>query len=662
MRLGWIILIAIGAAVSSAAQPVKELENFIGREMREKALPAVSIALVDGDRVVWSKGFGYAQPEEKIAATAGSVYRIGSVSKLFTDLAVMRLVERGEIDIDAPVQRYLPEFQPKNPFGKPITLRHLMSHRAGLVREPPTGHYFDASTPSLAETVRSLNDTELVYEPGTRTKYSNAGIAVVGYAVERLARQPFAAYLKKTLLEPLGLHDSAFEPEPSWRERLAKAEMWAAHRSPFPAPTFELGMAPAGSMYSTVSDLGRFLIALFQPGAIVRPATLEQMWTPQFVPPEQRTGFGLGFSIGTLDGRRRIGHGGAIYGFATELAGLPEERIGVAVVATKDGANDSTGRIADTALRLMLASRKPEPAPERWSKFIGEYGWDFNILYVYEKAGKLTTLIEWFFEYPLEELGPGEFRYGASGLYDREKVTFTEKGVRVGGVFFPRRPAPAQPGTTFRVEPLRPISELRVEAQQARQPLEQGEFRDPDLVELTALDPSLKLDIRYASTNNFLGTAFYTQPRAFLQRPAAEALMRANEWLKSRGYGLLIHDGYRPWSVTKMFWEATPAPQRVFVADPAQGSRHNRGCAVDLTLYDLETGAVIEMPGSYDEMSERSHPDYPGGTSLQRWHRELLRKAMQDQGFTVYENEWWHFDFRDWPKYPILNLPFEKLG
>ena len=140
------------------------------------------------------------------------------------------------------------------------------------------------------------------------------------------------------------------------------------------------------------------------------------------------------------------------------------------------------------------------------------------------------------------------------------------------------------------------------------------------------------------------------------------ALIRALHALEPLGYGLLIHDGYRPWSVTKIFWEATPAEGRIFVADPAQGSRHNRGCAVDLTLYDLKTGAPIEMPGTYDEMSTRSFPNYPGGTSLQRWHRGILRHAMESEGFTVFETEWWHFDYKDWQEYLILNIPFEQVG
>jgi serine beta-lactamase-like protein LACTB len=110
-----------------------------------------------------------------------------------------------------------------------------------------------------------------------------------------------------------------------------------------------------------------------------------------------------------------------------------------------------------------------------------------------------------------------------------------------------------------------------------------------------------------------------------------------------------------------MFWDATPQTQRGFVADPAKGSRHNRGCAADVTLYELSTGKAVEMVSGFDEFSDRAYPNYPGGTSLQRWHRQILRDAMEAEGFTVYENEWWHFDYKDWRKYPILNSQFENI-
>ena len=193
-------------------------------------------------------------------------------------------------------------------------------------------------------------------------------------------------------------------------------------------------------------------------------------------------------------------------------------------------------------------------------------------------------------------------------------------------------------------------------------PRETGPFRAPDLVELTSLDPTLKLDIRYATSNNFLGRPVYSEARAFLERPAAEALVRVNQALRPQGYGLVIFDGYRPWSVTKLFWDATPADKRRFVADPGEGSKHNRGCAVDLSLFDLATGQPVAMPGEYDEMSERSYPGYQGGSVESRRLRDLLRSAMEAEGFTVYEYEWWHFDYKDWKEYPILNVSFTEIA
>ncbi|HTD23950.1 MAG TPA: M15 family metallopeptidase [Terriglobales bacterium] len=216
--------------------------------------------------------------------------------------------------------------------------------------------------------------------------------------------------------------------------------------------------------------------------------------------------------------------------------------------------------------------------------------------------------------------------------------------------------------TTFRITPLHPVEELREEALKAEPPHESGRFRRPELVELIKLDPTIKLDIRYATDNNFMSTPLYSQARAFLQRPAAQALLRAHRALKTQGYGLLIHDGYRPWFVTKMFWDATPDDKKNFVADPAKGSRHNRGCAVDLTLYDLKTGEAVEMPSGYDEMTKRAYADYPGGTDEQRDRRAILRRAMEKEGFKVNPEEWWHFDYKDWEKYPIMNVKFEDLG
>jgi D-alanyl-D-alanine dipeptidase len=312
---------------------------------------------------------------------------------------------------------------------------------------------------------------------------------------------------------------------------------------------------------------------------------------------------------------------------------------------------------------------KPADIPEAWRPLIGEYGREQPSLVVLEKSGTLLLREMDGTETTLQSARDGTFTLikpqAAPSTVSFGQATRDHAGsiaITTGDdVRFERRKFDPEGGQVFQIRPSRSIDQLRQEALNAAPPHESGQFRAPDLVDIAALDPSIHLDIRYATSNDFLGTPVYTQARAFLQRPAADALLRALHRLKPFGYGLLIHDAYRPWYVTKIFWDATPPEGKIFVADPKEGSRHNRGCAVDLTLYELQTGKPIQMPGTYDEMSSRSFPNYPDSTSLQRWHRDLLRWAMESEGFTVYEHEWWHFDYKDWRQYPILNVPFEKL-
>jgi D-alanyl-D-alanine dipeptidase len=313
---------------------------------------------------------------------------------------------------------------------------------------------------------------------------------------------------------------------------------------------------------------------------------------------------------------------------------------------------------------------KPLPAPARLRPLLGEYALDDETIIVLEKDGKLCAFYKQSKELEcMKEISRNVFEFDSSTKRAGGRFVFLPdsrgrvKQFRVGHMFFKRRPlGPEEGATQLLVKPVRPVPVLIKEALAAEPPQETGDFLPADLVELRKLDPTIKLDIRYATTNNLFGTVFYSQPRAFLQRAPAEALVRINRKLKESGYGLLVHDGYRPWYVTKVFWDATPQDKKLFVADPSKGSRHNRGAAVDLTLYDLKTGKPVEMVSTYDETTERAHPDYPGGTSLQRWHRDLLRRAMESDGFTVYEAEWWHFDYKDWQRYRIGNQRFEQIS
>lgn len=769
-------LLFIGLASTTAAGQQSDqyselgetLAGIIRKEIEDKSIPAISIALVDNQKLVHAAGFGVVDPHgsggEKRAVDAQTVYRVGSVSKLFTDLAVMQQVAAGRIDLDADIQTYLPDFQPENPFDKKVTLRQLMSHRSGLVREPPVGHYFDPDEPSVMDVVQSLNQTRLIYQPESRTKYSNAGITVVGAVLEKVAGKPYEEVIEETILRPLGMQHSSFRFDAKVKPLLAGATMWTYDGRTFPAPNFQLGIAPAGNLYSSVEDLARFMSAVFRRGQgaegnILSAELLDEMMRPQFG--KDPNTFGIGFHLGEFAGHTSIGHGGAVYGYSTQWLALPDKKLGVIVAASKDICNGVVRRIGDYALEGMLAvneqrslpafktsgpvsesrlrqivgrfrqldsqrekqiqffrrgerlivdlgefrrevratetglvcddefgfgpvieldgidklkigersyqrmpDSRPDPLPEKWKRLVGEYGWDHNTLYVYEKQGQLWCTIEWFFQYPLEEKSERVFAFPDYGLYHGEALIFANnpgpaESVEAAKVVFERRETGTTNGETFKIVPVKPIDEVRSAALNAEPPSETGDFREPELVELVKLDPSIRLDVRYATTNNFMDAIFYPRPAAYLQQPAAEALVRVHRKLKEQGYGLLVHDAYRPWYVTKMFWDATPADMKIFVANPKNASRHNRGCAVDLTLYDLKTGEPIWMGAGYDEFSPRSFPDYPVDSSSARWHRELLRRSMEAEGFTIYEFEWWHFDYQAWQKYPILNKKFD---
>ncbi len=274
---GWFFSSACLAQDAALPEAVlTKLQAAIKTEVQQKRLPAFSMSLVDRERIIWSYGTASTDPKALDSSKAGAsrlrtidnqtIYRVGSISKLFTDVAIMQLVEQGKIDLDQPVQIYLPEFKPANPFGGNITLRQLMSHRAGIVREPPIGHYFDPTEPSLHATVDSLNQTSLVYAPDTRTKYSNAGITVVGAVLEKVSGRSFNEQLQQTILQPLAMRSSAFRLNDADRNRVAPATMWTLEGRRFAAPDFVLGTAPAGNLYATVDDLAQFVICLHRKG------------------------------------------------------------------------------------------------------------------------------------------------------------------------------------------------------------------------------------------------------------------------------------------------------------------------------------------------------------------------------------------------------------
>ncbi len=317
---------------------------------------------------------------------------------------------------------------------------------------------------------------------------------------------------------------------------------------------------------------------------------------------------------------------------------------------------------AATANDDCMTQATPPPAPPAaMARAVGQYGDGQSLLDLSEHCGTLVLDGRGFKAAALTPAGPGRYTVELGGAATSVAAT-PDGGLILGDERLPRRDIGAETEARVRAGAKTDADKLRAAALAATPPNEPPPRRSSDLVSVPALDPAIRIHTLYAGTDNFMGIRIYERAGAYLQRPAAEAVARAARALRDQGLGLMITDAYRPWFATRMFWDATPPEDHNFVADPAQGSRHNRGCAVDLTLYDLKTGRPVEMPGHVDEMSARSAADYPGGASRQRWYRAVLRRAMEREGFAVYSDEWWHFDYKDWADYAIGVATYTQLA
>ena len=361
------------AADYSAVLPA--LEEDIRGEMSDWNIGGIAVALVDDQRTVYAAGFGEARRD--------SVFRVGSISKLFNAIAVMQQVEAGKLALDEPLPA---DVLPLNPFpGAPaVTLRQILCHRSGLQREATVGGYFDDSQPGLAATLASVRGCVLVTRPGEKTRYSNVAPSLAGHLVERVSRQTYEDYQRDHLLGPLGLTNTAWTLARVPRKRIVVSHMrvadghggWKRRR----APLFDLGTLPAGNLFSTAGDLARFASALLADGGgLVKPETLREMWRPQLT--KDSEGFGLGFIVGKFREHRTISHNGAVYGYSSLLVLLPEEKLAVVVLGNEDVANGRIHHIGDTALSLLLAAKLGEkppapahsPPPENLARFAGDY-------------------------------------------------------------------------------------------------------------------------------------------------------------------------------------------------------------------------------------------------------------------------------------------------
>jgi len=347
---------------------------LIHKEMKKNDVTGLSIALVDDQRVVWAEGFGYADEANKIPATPETVYRAGSISKLLTATAVMQLAEQGKMDIDKPLQTYLPEFSIKSRFADttPITPRSIMTHHSGLPSELLKGMWTKKPEP-FENDVKLLKNEYVAYPPNYVFSYSNAAVTILGHALEKVSGHDFSSQLTASLLQPLEMSHSKFDPAPDHSPLAAKA-----YRKGEEADELPLGIVPAGGLNSTVLDLSRFMEMVFAGGRsgekqIIKPETLAEMLRPQNadVPLDLDFRIGLGWFLGNLAGidTKKTGpvaqHDGATLYHRSQLIALPEQKLGVVVLANSATAGDVVSKVATEALKLAFEVKSGIRQPEQ---------------------------------------------------------------------------------------------------------------------------------------------------------------------------------------------------------------------------------------------------------------------------------------------------------
>lgn len=341
----------------------------IRRGLNKTGTPALSIALVDDCQIIWAEGFGYADREQRTAATPETVYQIGSITKLLTALAIMQLVQQKRLDLDRPVNEYLPGFSIRTrwPQAAPITVRALLCHHAGLPTYLLKGFF---SEQSLAELLEELRTEHLAYEPHSVFNYSNLGYNLLGLVIERITGLPYNAAMAQQSLTPLGMLRTGFTVKNEIGALLARGYV---HDQPVePTPVRDV---PAGGLYSNVLDLARFMRCMLAEGNLDDQSILDerewrQMTEAQYTDRPLNFGqrFGLGWMLSGLPiegGGTQAWHNGGTKAFISQLALLPEKKLGVVVLANADCAANLVYETAETALRLALEMRHAIAACEK---------------------------------------------------------------------------------------------------------------------------------------------------------------------------------------------------------------------------------------------------------------------------------------------------------
>lgn len=399
--------------VSSSIQLV---ETWIKSEIEYNNLPGLSVGIVYDQDLIWSKGFGFADVDKKTPMTPKTIFRIASVTKLFTCTAIMQLRDQGKLQLDDPVEKYLSWFKIRNRFpdAPTITIRQLMTHTSGLPREAAFPYWTDHKFPTLDQIMETLPQQETTYPSETKWKYSNLGMAILGQIVVAASGEDYGAYIQNHILMPLEMNNTSVYLTNEQRKQIATGygrRLPDGKRQVMEITDYN-GISPAASISSNIEDLAKFASLQFSDGnlagkQILKGSTLREMQRVHWLQPSWNSGWGLGFSAWQRDETTFVGHAGWVAGYRTQLLLCPEDKIGVIVMSNAEDGSPSffANKIFDVVAPAIKKATEPsakiaEHNPE-WKKYVGKYSdpfeWESEVMILNNE------LVLYGFSYPPDE-------------------------------------------------------------------------------------------------------------------------------------------------------------------------------------------------------------------------------------------------------------------
>lgn len=440
------------------AAALEVLDAWIETTRVQREQPGLSVGILHDQDLIWARGYGFADLERQLPATPATLYRIASISKLFTSTAILQLRDAGRLSLSDPVAKHLPWFRLDSSPGywPGVTIWHLLTHTSGLPREARGVNWSDLTYPTREEMIRRLPGQQFVFPPETEWKYSNLALSLAGEIVEAVSGRPWDRYLEEEILAPLGMTATHVLPRPDTPGLAVGYGRRVPGRARTGEPFVDIeAERPAGNLASNVEDLARFIALQLRdpsrPGpSILKTSTLREMHRVHWLHPDWSGGWGLGFAVRRVGEQVRVGHGGSLPGYRTHIEFSPADKLGVVVLTNADDGNpglylDKIFSLVGPALARATAPPADPPAPDpEWEKYVGTYHWKHTEVRVLILKGELTLILPesdnpWETRIKLEPVAPHLFRavparwsYAFNGDLFRFEVDADGRVTRVG--------------------------------------------------------------------------------------------------------------------------------------------------------------------------------------------------------------------------------------